>query len=191
MIIALMVALQGCSLFETRNPAAPESGANVWIPPIEPGDVLTNIERAFALQDANLYMKSFAEPGSADSAFSYFPDPASVGFDTSLFSDWGYFQEQAFALNLFNNPDFITEGSQAVFQFTPESEPPGEINPVYLESYNIAIDTASEEIPTEYTGKARITFQRNNNGNWVIIRWEDEQAGEEPTYSRLKSLVSN
>lgn len=179
-----------CGLFETRNPESPEGITNFWTPPVNPADVLENINMAFSLHDASLYMKSFAKPGNADSLFRFEPEISTIGYDTALFTDWGYYDEDAFIRNLFS-PDFLPSNAVALIEFTAESEEPGENTPIYRESYNITLQLTDLELPQEYSGKANIRFDRDYNSNWVIISWEDEASGDNPSITKLKSIVSN
>ena len=189
-LTATAVFVHGCGIFETREPENPGGSANVWIPPVTPKDVLDNISRAFALHDGILYMKSYAGGGDSDSGFTFLPDISSANLDTSVFTEWDFSREQSFILSLFSH-DFIPQDSTAFFQFIYESGTPGENKPVYRESYTIRLGHSREGIPKEYSGNARIQFERNYNGDWVIIRWEDEPSGDAPTFSHLKSVISN
>ena len=192
-ILALYVTVVlsfGCGIFETRDPEEPGDNANVWNPPSNPRDVLDNISLAFTLRDGLLYMKSFARESDSDSAFSFYPDAASSGGDTVFFSSWGYEQEQAFIMSLFS-PDFIPSDSACSFQFTAESEPPGENMPVYREEYTIIAAHTHDNLSSVFTGKVDIQFDRNYSGDWVIINWWDEQTNDNPTLSELKYVISN
>ncbi len=182
--------LQACGIFDTRDPENPGGSANVWIPPVTPDDVLGNISRAFSLHDGVLYMKSYAGDADSDSGFAFSPDPASASLDTAVFAGWDFDKEQSFIRSLFTL-DFIPDDSIASFQFEHESGSPSEIKPVYREAYTIRLGHIQSGIPREFAGKARIRFDRNYNGDWVIINWEDEQSGDTPTFSHLKSIISN
>ena len=189
-IILLVTLFTSCGLFETRNPESPEGITNFWTPPVDPADVLDNINMAFSLHDASLYMKSFAKPDNADSLFRFYPDMSTIGYDTTLFTQWGYYDEDAFIRNLFS-PDFLPSNAVAMIEFIAESEEPGENTPVYRESYTITLQLTDLELPQEYSGKANIRFDRDYNSNWVIISWEDEASGDNPSITQLKSIVSN
>lgn len=189
-IILTFSFFSGCGLFETREPETPVGPSSFWTPPAVPRDVLDNISLAFTHHDATLYMKSFAKPNSADSVFSFFPDLSAVGYDTALFIDWGYYEEDAFIKNLFS-PAFLPFDSLASIEFTAENEPPGEDYPVYRETYNITLGLTSDEIPSSYSGKADIRFSRDHTGVWVISTWEDEKNGDFPSITTLKFTTSN
>jgi hypothetical protein len=186
----LTVFLGGCGLFDTREPDNPIGSANPWIPPADPGGVLDNISLYFNLHDGLRYMKSFAEEGSVDSAFRFHPDQTSTMYDTSYFSDWGYYSEQNFILQLLS-ADFLPADSFASIQFIPESEPPGLDKPVFREGYVIEVHHIQNNIPTYFEGKADIQFDLDDSGVWVIINWWDERSGDNPTFSELKSTISN
>jgi len=188
--ILVLMLFTSCEFFDTRNPESPEGSTNFWTPPVDPADVLENVNMAFSLHDASLYMKSFAKPDNADSAFTFYPDMSTIGYDTTLFTQWGYYDEDAFIRNLFS-PDFLPTNAVALIEFIAESEEPGENTPVYRESYTITLQLTDLELPQEYSGKANIRFDRDYNNNWVIISWEDEASGDNPSITKLKSIVSN
>jgi len=189
--ISLMGLLMGgCDLFETREAEIPVGSANIWNPPANPREVLDNISLAFSLHDGLLYMKSFAQTGYSDSAFMFHPDWSSASYDSTIFADWGYSAEQSFILTLFSQ-DFIPLDSTASIQFIAESEPPGEILPIYRENYTIIIQHTQSNLPKEFSGRADIKFDRNHNSDWVIIAWTDEQTGNDPSLTELKSTLSN
>ena len=188
--IIFLLLFSGCALFESRQPENPAGSANIWTPPANPRDVLDNISSAFELHDGILYMKSFAQEGNSDSGFVFQPDISSASYDSTIFADWDYNSELSFILLLFS-PDFLHPDSISSIQFIAESEPPGEILPLYRESYSITINHTLSSLPAVYSGKADIKFDRNHNGDWVIIRWSDEQYGGNPSLTELKSALSN
>ena len=190
LISSLGLFFGGCSLFETRDAESPLGSANIWNPPANPREVLDNISQAFSLHDGLLYMKSFARTGYSDSAFVFHPDWSSASYDSTIFADWGCSAEQSFILTLFSQ-DFLPLDSTASIQFIAESEPPGETLPLYRENYSIVIHHTQSSLPNEYTGRADIRFDRNHNGDWVIITWTDEQTGNNPSLTELKSTLSN
>jgi hypothetical protein len=189
-VLLLILSLQNCDWFSTREAEEPGGSSNIWIPPANPAEVLENIDLAFQLHDGILYMKSFAQPGYSDSIFVFHPDVTSPNFDSSIFTDWGYSREQAFIFTLFS-PDFLPQDSLISFQFIPEIEPPGEYLPLYREKYNIVVHHTQANLSTEFSGRAEIQFDRNHNGDWVIINWTDEKLEDKPTFTELKSAISN
>ncbi len=188
-IFIILVVITSCGLFDTREPEEPTGTSSIWTPPANPSDVLQNLVLAFSLRDEYLYMKSFAQPGYADSAFIFQPDYSSPSYDSSLFDDWDYYDEQAFIITLFS-PDFIPLDSVCSLEFEAESTTPGE-SPLYREKYFLTIRHTNSNLPKEYSGRADVRFERNHSGDWVIIRWNDESYGDAPNLTELNSLISN
>ena len=180
----------GCGIFDTRDPESPTSQTNPWTPPPNPAAVLGNMESAFSARDAVLYMKCFAQPGSSDSTYIYRPDQTSSAYDPILFDGWGYESEQIFISSLFV-PDILPLDSACSMEFIPESEPPGEYYPLYSEQYILTIHHTLANVPNQFSGRADVRFDRNENGDWVIISWRDEKIGDAPNLSELKALLAN
>ncbi len=189
LILALLLTVTGCGIFDTRDPENPAGTSNIWNPPANPRAVLDNISLFFASRDGVLYMKSFAQPGFADSVFKFQPDFSSPSYDSTLFSAWGYDNELQFILSIFA-PDFLPVDSACSIIFNPENEPPGEFYPEYRENYIIELHHINPGLPLQFSGRADIRFDRNHNGDWVIIEWNDENSGG-VTLTELKSAVSN
>ena len=192
-IIAALMAgsmMLNCDMFGTREPENPTGTSSLWIPPANPAGVLANIAEAFQVRDGILYMRSFARPGYSDSTFSFRPDYTSASYDSTIFSGWGYDSEQSFILMLFS-PPFLPADSACSIEFIAESEPPGEFLPLYREQYILTIHHTNSNLPAEFSGNANIQFDRNHNGDWVIISWTDETSGESSGITELKSAISN
>ena len=179
-----------CGIFDTREPESPSSPTNPWTPPPNPAGVLRNIESAFTTRDAVLYMKCFAQPGSSDSTYVFRPDQTSSAYDPTLFDGWGYESEQIFITSLFF-PNILPPDSICILEFIPESEPEGEYYPLYGEQYILTIHHTLENIPYQFSGRADVRFDRNDNGAWVIISWRDEKIGDNPNLSELKAVLAN
>jgi len=189
LLLSILLTISSCGVFDTREPENPAGSSNIWNPPANPRQVLDNISTYFALRDGVLYMKSFAQPGFADSVYQFQPDYTSPSYDSTLFSVWGYDNELQFILSLFS-PDFLPADSLCSIVFNPENEPPGEFYPQYRENYLIELHHTNPGLPSQFSGKADIRFDRNLSGDWVIIEWKDENSGG-VTLTELKSAVSN
>lgn len=190
-IVIITAAIFGsCSMFGTRNPESPDGGSSIWNPPASPSEALENVALGFQIRNSVIYMKSFAQPGYSDSAFAYVPDNTSASYDSAVFIGWGYEKEQSFILTLFSG-GFLPADSVCEIEFIAESEPPGVILPIYRESYILTIHHTNPALPIQYSGRAEIQFDRNHNGDWVIIRWTDENSDGSPTLTELKSAISS
>lgn len=189
MILACMVIVS-CGMFGTREPENPTGNSNLGDQFADPGEVLANIENSFQFKDGIQYMKSFAQPGYSDSAFSFEPDFSSPNYNSAVFEGWGYDSELSFILMLFS-PDFLPPDSLCAFEFIPESEPPELTLPIYREQYILEIHHTNSNLPTEFSGRANIQFDQNSNLDWVVISWSDESISGSHSITELKSAISN
>lgn len=181
----LFLSISGCELFDTREPESPVGLSIPREPLLEPQDALDNIIEAFSDRNASNYMYSFASPSNSDTIFRFVPDITSASYDSVVFEDWGYAKEYNFISNLLSNYS-IHADSTASISFEADNILPGESYPIYQEKYAIIIGSSNPELPREYSGIANITFDRNNNFDWVIIKWEDERIPDFPSLTDLK-----
>jgi hypothetical protein len=182
-ITAVLVAcLAGCDLFSTRDPETPDSGRNTWKTPVEPIDVLTNMQAALFERDAVNYMRSFD-----DSTFHFEADPVALSRDQSL-ADWGYDEESQHIARLFSEGTLPAESLLSVVFIAPEIVPVGTGWQI-LTRYEFVADIALTGVPHQMAGTADFSIHVGGAGYLQIDYWRDLRTEDAATWSDFKSLV--
>ncbi len=179
----LALGLAGCDLFSTRDAEAPDTNRHQWEVPVEARDVLRNMADALSQHDAVNYLRSF----SPDS-FAFEADAVALSLYPSL-QDWDYSAESQMASQLFSSGVLPADSVLAVV-FSDVVEDPAADSTLVRAAYNLAAHVAVSGVPREPAGTAEFVMRKGRDSYWQIYRWRDLRAGEQPSWSEFKSLVS-
>ena len=180
--------LNGCSLFETRTPEAPDDDSTIFIPPTTPQIVVENLLESVKQKNKENYSACFSTAN-----YSFIPSNDAVIRFTSLFDQWSINDERNYILSLAtalgkSNSINIFFSNSSFISLTSDSA-------VFITDYNISFDLQNSSYPTEYAGKSTFTLVPTQAGLWTILRWQDfSQSDAEitnETWSNLKAYYHN
>ena len=185
LVVAVLGAGAGCSVFETREPAPPTSEEQCpWTIPTEPDTLLTNLETTVGcgLSGVVNYGRIFTED------FVFEADPADVSdleilLGADPFDGWNKTIEE----DVFERiaTDVGSNGSLRLDLTNIEDTGGGEESDASFKAdYTLTLKTSAVD-STVYEGAAR--FYMVNNVTWQINRWTDERLGADVTsWGKLK-----
>lgn len=179
------VLANGC-LFQPREPETPSEDSAPWILPIDPQNVLANMESALESLTSTNYENSLGEE------FQFFPswraeeDAAQVGFS---FEGYRNSRELDALAKLYT----LVDSLRVEWNFDPSedmTEGPDEAQ-ITLEDYQLFVSYSGSE-PTEYSGSAEMTL-RLVDGQWVLVTWDESNstASDLPDWGQLRVTLDN
>ena len=182
LLLFAAVLLNGCGLFSTRNPEAPDTGRRTWETPRVPDDVLTNLRSALFEKDAVNYLRSFDSQ-----TFQFIADQVTVARDPSV-ANWNYDSESQHIAKLFSSGTLPTDSVLIVTFTSPVETILGDSAEVRIH-YDLQAGVALAGVPHHVAGTADFFFRIGTEGYWQINRWQDTRTEDVSTWSDFKSLV--
>jgi hypothetical protein len=181
-ILILLLFINGCDIFSTREPEDPDVGRTGNLPATTPNQLFENLKLAFEDKTVDNYMRLFADQFSMEYTFTFIPSAGAIAKYPSL-SQWDLNSERIYFENikvatldgapilltqiLINN---ITQVDSAVFQY----------------DYILTIPFTEESINATYKGRSEYVINLNSSNEWVITSWQDIEVEGFPSWSELK-----
>ena len=177
--LTLMVA--ACSVFETREPEEPESGAGTWLQPDTPDRVIRNIQNSISEMNSRNYLRSLAPD------FAFQPAVSALAREPSLWSSWATPEEETYFGRLAASSNFLSGHSLQLLDMN-ESVVDDE-RYVMDANYILTVqhNRSAEDVPTEFQGRLIWALRRSSEGLWYLQTWTDQEAQTQPSWSELKS----
>jgi len=179
LILSLLI-LEGCDIFETRDPKPPNNPRSNYKTPVEPKDVINNLKNSFSDKNANDYKMNFSSGSPLVSRnFNFVPS----GNVLSIFpNEWNVDTE----FQYFNN--LITRTSQdlpIILSFSNESYDIRADSAIYTAEYFLSVPDPNSGSKI-YDGNLRFMMKTDINNAWVIYYWEDIAKSGSMSWSELK-----
>jgi hypothetical protein len=181
---ALLLAIKGCGLFETRDPEPPETIRSTYFPPTTADIVIDNVTYSILEKNSENYNKSISPVN-----FEYIPDSRSQQNYKLIFSGWNQFAEKKYLDNLIlatNNTSssVLFLDNNRLTQITPDSA-------IYQANYIIVFQHNQANIPKSAKGNLTLSIATDENDLFYIRKWEDfRQNDTDFTWSELKANFS-
>jgi hypothetical protein len=179
-ILISLLLLEGCDIFETRNPEQPSNARSNFKTPVEPKDVIDNLMNSFVDKNANDYKKNFSLGAPLVSRDFYFLPSGNVSI--SFPENWNADDEFLY----FNN--LITRTSQDlpfVLSFSLESYDIRSDSAIYSAEYFLSVPDLNSGSKL-YEGNLKFMMKTDINNTWVIYYWEDIAKSGSMSWSELK-----
>jgi len=179
-IILSLLILEGCDIFDTRNPESPSNRRSNYKTPVEPKDVIDNLMNSFSDKNANDYKKNFSTGSPLVSRDFYFIPSGNV---TSSFPDYWNVETE---FQYFNN--LISRTSQdlpVVLSFSYESYDIRADSAIYSAEYFLSVPDPNSGSKI-YDGNLKFMMKTDINNTWVIYYWEDIAKSGSMSWSELK-----
>ena len=111
-ICMLAISLAGCSIFDTREPDEPLTGAGTWLQPDTPGRVVQNIQNSIAEMNSRNYLRSFGPD------FAFDPTVSANAREPSLWTSWAIPDEETYFGRLVASSKFLSGHSLQLLDVT-------------------------------------------------------------------------
>lgn len=178
-VFALTIA--GCELFSSRVAEAPNVGRSNFTPPVNPQDVIANLQNSISDKNVQNYILCLIDSASAGKNFQFISSGGSVsqGFET-----WTIKNEEQYFQNLIIK---IPEGQTVVLTLNKENygAPQGD-SIIYTAEYTLSVPHNDPKIPVFFQGDIKLVLFRNNRSTWAISTWHDIKNSTISTWSDLK-----
>ncbi len=188
-ILICAALLAGCDpILGTRDVEPPDKQTGgSWQPPTTPEQVLENMEQAVLERNADNYIRCLSDSTQGDRSFRFVPDEETRNVYPGVFDDWDLQEEKRVFREMENS---VPTDSILQLVFAEERERVEFTDSARIEvRYTLRAHHTRTEMDREATGRARFTFARNDQRNWVIYRWEDYRDEERMTWSQLKATL--
>jgi hypothetical protein len=180
--------IQGCGIFEPREPEEPtQSGLN-FIPPTDPGIVITNLQAAVDQKNIANYMNCFTDPERQGGPFVFLPSAEGSAQYGPVLNEWTRSKEEGYFRNLIaqSPPDAF---SNLLLNLTSSVVSADSV--VYEFEYTFTFQHADPGFPQTAKGRLQFTIGVDNSNFWTIFRWIDYKTTDGPTWSLFKGKFSN
>lgn len=181
--IAAILAVQGCNIFATRDPASPNSSRPNFTTPTSPAIVIANLKSAIEEKNTENYMlcldtAQFKFAASAQSLTTY-----------PILSTWDISKERQAFVNLVLKMDISSLAHLTLANEKPDLQPP--VSATLESDYSLSFYYSASTTASIYSGKLRFTFLQSNDGKWAISNWSDDGTNSgTKTWSDLKGELS-
>jgi hypothetical protein len=188
MILAAVLAVTACGMFETRDPEPPDTGSSTFIPPTSPELVLSNLEYAVAERNPENYIRCLVDTLSGGQRFIYIPTAAAAGRYPASFSDWTLQSERSYfsALAAFTRASGVSRlelrGNFSIM--TADSA-------VYDGAYDLLFRHGVSGVSEEARGLLQLVLRSDRASIWSIARWIDIPSPEQTSWSEWKGRFAN
>ena len=184
----LCALLQGCGLFEPRDPEEPSQSSLNFKPPTEPSIVIANLQSAIEQKSAANYISCFADPAKGNPPFVFIPSPEAAGLYTAALEAWTLYDEQSYFQNL------IARSAAQAFSslsLTPKGSTVTADSVVYGYDYTLVFEHNDPGFPKTARGTLQFTLRVSQSNFWVIQRWLDFKTTDDLSWSHFKGKFSN
>lgn len=173
---SILWLLSGC--FAVREPAAPNTSGE-WNPPSEPQILIENLRKAFNGLNLINYERCFAKTG-----FSFVAEPTVAGNSIGVFARWTLVEELEYVKNLRNRSNLSIANDLTLSNVRTNFLTGDSIE--YNATYSIRLNHLDSTFGKyNFAGNLIFTMRRNDNNEWIIRRWQDNQTSG-PCWSEIK-----
>lgn len=182
--LILCLLLIGCSLFKTRTPEEPSSQSSSFVPPRTPDNVIENLINSVHELNTENYVACFVDSTFSNKQFIFQPTQSTGATYGTIFREWNLQSERYYFGNMVSK---VPNGSQATLQLTSSQLTIESDSAVYTATYTLDVEHNVVDIPKIAKGNLIFILSLDNNHNWAIYRWIDNQTGTDFSWSELKA----
>ncbi len=189
----VVMVLNSCELFTTRDPEDPDTGRSGFIPPISPEIVIENLSSAIIENNPENYTSCLAIKESGFPAdYQFIPSAEGLALFPEIFTDWDFNSERQYFNYLVSSLNLEDIISFTLTQRETELVMPDSV--VYTSPYILQVPHGQDGLTEEFRGSIRLTIAKSTSGKWAIIRWRDFETESDEnirTWSYLKAFYYN
>lgn len=178
-ILLVILLLQGCSLFSTRDPDFPITESGTFVQPDTPEQVIENIQSAIAELNTLNYRRSMGEE-------LVFRPTATAEAREAVFLNWSRVQEEQYfstvvaAANMANGHGLVlNDRSFAII---------GDERFVLDATYILTLNHNRPDADTQVQGRLQWVIEQGSDGLWSLNSWTDQELGSSSSWSDLKAV---
>lgn len=182
-VLALMVILTGCELFQTRNAEPPDTGnVGVFLQPDRPEVVLENLISAVENLNAVNYSRCLIESG-----FRFNPSNTALNSSPEIWASWSVEDERTYFNNL--RAAATNNSGHRLSLLNISTELSSNDSRQVFADYTLTVlhNRSNLGVPTTISGTIALRLQLEEDGLWSIREWTDISTSGEYSWSDLKA----
>jgi hypothetical protein len=180
-VFILLVLLQGCDLFSTRDPEKPTERSSEFKPPVTSDLVLDNFKSAIIEHNINNYLRCFVDTTKLSKRFSFSPSADFQG----IFSSWGTEEERRYFENLGNPVPEVP--ALEFFDLIEQNKTAASTE--YTMNYVLYYPHHQAGVARQVRGYMHLYLALDSQQWWAIYEWDDRKTVSDSTWSYLKYHV--
>ena len=173
--------------FSTREPEAPNTGNQTWIPPRRPEIVLENMKIAIRDQNVENYLRCLSAVPSGNARYVFIADAAVASEYPGTFERWTRDNERAYSSQI---RAILPADSARGLSLVPVQTNVFADSALLVRDYTLVLRHTQQKqgVPGVVVGQARLWLRVDSFGDWAIYRWEDRSSGNDQTWSVFKAI---
>ncbi len=180
-----VVILNGCGIFETRDPESPQNVRSTYFPPTTAEIVIENTEYAIQEKNSENYNKCISS-----FSYNYVPDSRSQQ-NYEIFDHWSKQNEKQYMDNLINNQEG-GNSSAVLFLDNERMTLYSSDSARYTADYIFVFQHNRTNLPKSARGRLTMILATDPDELYYIRRWEDFRMNDTDfTWSEFKANFSN
>ncbi len=180
--------LQGCDLFDTRDPEPPASGSSKFVPPTSPDLVLSNLESAVGEKNTENYIRCLVDTLNSSQRFLFIPSAAAAGRYTATFSTWSLQAERSYFSAL---KTFTGASGASSLHLTGSFSILSTDSAVYEGRYDLLFRHGVSGVAENVSGTVQFVLHADRGSIWSISRWTDIPVADQTSWSEWKGRFAN
>ncbi|MEW6195110.1 MAG: hypothetical protein AB1521_08150 [Bacteroidota bacterium] len=183
--VFLIVIVNSCDLFTTREPESPENPSNNLIPATTPEILFSNLESSIESKVLEYYLSCFIDQTYLNKDYLFIASGSALT-QYPVLSSWDLNSERQYFNNLSAN---LGEGSNITITFSEQTNNPQGDSSIYSLDYSMNIVSTNTTIAGDYKGSALFKIFLDSRNQWVIVEWQDIKKENFSCWSDLKGKV--
>lgn len=181
----LIVIVNSCDLFTTREPESPENPSNNLIPATTPEILFSNLKSSIESKVLEYYLSCFIDQTYLNKDYLFIASGSALT-QYPVLSSWDLNSERQYFNNLSAN---LGEGSNITITFSEQTNNPQGDSSIYSLDYSMNIVSSNTTIAGDYKGSALFKIFLDSRNQWVIVEWQDIKKENFFCWSDLKGKV--
>jgi len=184
-IIVILFFLVSCqNPFATRDPEDPSGEQTLWIQPIAPEIVITNLQSAIKERNIENYIRCFGLIDEVRKNFSFFPEISVANNFQGIFVNWGISEERIYMNNIFG---LTHADSISSLRFTDITEIQFGDSVSTTKEYDLFIAHTNPSAPVIVNGRMVLNIRKGPDALWYISSWSDFKTSSSSVWTLLKA----
>ena len=188
-LLALLLLLTGCGLFNMRDSENPVDPRSNFVPPTSPDILISNFLSAISEKNLNNYLLCFVDSNLSTRRFKYTADANSLVQYPAVFRFWSLNNERYYFSSLVTQTPSSNTSNLFLSNifFNPTSD-----SVIMDADYLLRFDHQKQNVSKTLKGKLRWIMGSDSRNLWSIHSWIDFKNNDsDTTWSVLKANFTN
>jgi hypothetical protein len=176
--VLLAVLLQGCFATRTAEPPLQNNAGSDWVAPTDYNILLLNFKNSITQLNTQNYLRCIGD------TFEYVPTQVRDNSAYLIFQKWTKNDEKTY----FDNLSAKSQGLSAnhLQLKNVDQQFIGSDTVKYIADYQLEIQHNDSTFTQSLKGQLNFTLNRNSEGLWRILKWQDTEKAKDSSWTLLK-----